>query len=407
MSFIPKNDSKTSAMRAITSQLTLVGLIALSFSPVTRAQDDFATVNVTSPPDVLSKQPVVGAYYYPWYGVASAPLEHDWRNLLRRKLVPRQSPRLGSYRSNDPAVIAEHIKQSRQAGLSFWAVSWWGPDTATDETFRKAILDHPDSDALRYAVLYESTGRLGKMDSPHYDQLIDDFSYLKKHYFNDPHYLRISDRPVVFIYLTRVYFRERGLDELAEVRKLYPEVYIVGDDVFGEGYQPEWAKQFDAVTSYDVYGQSTGVHKATTEAIETLDKNYADARRVANSVGVAFIPAIAPGYNDRAVRSGHPGTARYFIDEPKSEEGSLFRAMIRDVGLPNLDDTCGRLMMVTSFNEWYEDTQIEPTKGTAGVTDSDNSKNKRHFTGGDRYTDYGDLYLEILQEEAFRNASKK
>jgi glycoprotein endo-alpha-1,2-mannosidase len=75
--------------------------------------------------------------------------------------------------------------------------------------------------------------------------------------------------------------------------------------------------------------------------------------------------------------------------------------MIRRAALPHIDERCGRLLMVTSFNEWYEDSQIEATAGDTGTTAIDNSDSKSHFTGGDRYTDYGSLYLDILHEEAF------
>jgi len=160
----------------------------------------------------------------------------------------------------------------------------------------------------------------------------------------------------------------------------------LSDDVFGAEYQADWAKQFDAVTSYDIYGQSTGLHKATKRAVDALASNYANAKKVANSAGTAFIPAVAPGYNDTAVRPGHPGTARYFVDQPDSKEGDLFRALIRKAALPNLDKRCGRLLMITSFNEWYEDSQIEATTGDAGITAIDKSAGKSHFTGGDRYT---------------------
>jgi glycoprotein endo-alpha-1,2-mannosidase len=344
--------------------------------------------------------PAVGAYYYPWYGVNDRPLSHDWDRLMRLKLNPPQKPAAGLYRSDDPDVIAEHIAQSHRAGLDFWAVSWWGPGSATDRTIREAILRHPEANRLRYAVLYETMGRFGGFDRPRYDQLIEDLAYLDKHYFKHPHYLRINGRPVLFIYLSREYFRKNGLDELAEVREQFPDVYIVGDDVFGPNYEAEWAKQFDAVTSYDVYGQSTGPYKATGRAVDALASNYANAKKIANSVGRAFVPAVAPGYNDTAERPGHPGTPRYFVDQPDSKEGDLFRAMIRRAALPYLDERCGRLLMVTSFNEWYEDSQIEATAGDAGTTAIDNSDSKSQFTGGDRYTDYGPLYLDILREEA-------
>lgn len=380
-----------------------VTLLLCIFGPQANAEDtqsQLASVNV----DALATPSgaIAGAYYYPWYGVGNGRLEDDWRALLRQKLVPAQAPKLGFYRSDDPAVIGEHIRQSLNAGLSFWAVSWWGPQSETDLTFRDAILKHPDAKKLRYAVLYESTGRLGRLDEPHYENLISDFEYLAQQYFDDPNYLKIDGQPVVFVYLSRVYFRDRGLEELAALRAQLPQIYIIGDDVFGPNYQADWAKNFDAVTAYDVYGQSTKLHKATAAAIKTLNENYQQAAVAARSVGKAFVPTIAPGYNDRAVRRGNPGSARYLIDEEPTEEGSLFRAMIRDVALPNLDPNSGRLFMVTSFNEWYEDSQIEPTAGTAKPTTTDDSKSKKFFTGGDRYVDYGNLYLDILREELGR-----
>ena len=73
--------------------------------------------------------------------------------------------------------------------------------------------------------------------------------------------------------------------------------------------------------------------------------------------------------------------------------------MIRDVGLPNLDPRADNIMMVNSFNEWYEDTQIEATSGTAPPTKKDNSKSGDFYTEGDTYRDYGYLYLDILKEE--------
>ena len=54
--------------------------------------------------------------------------------------------------------------------------------------------------------------------------------------------------------------------------------------------------------------------------------------------------------------------------------------------------------MVTSFNEWYEDSQIEATSGAAPPSDTDDSESGTHYTGGQRYVDYEYLYLDILRE---------
>ena len=338
-------------------------------------------------------KPFVGVYYYPWYRQPG-----DWRRVMRQHLKEPQEPKVGLYRSDDPNVVAEHIAQSLRGGISFWAVSWWGPEQRCDVTFRNAILKHPDAAELKYAILYESTGRLRRFRNPSYTRWITDLTYLKENYFDHPYYLRIDDKPVIFVYLTREYFRNQGQDALKEMREKFPQIYLVGDDVFGAGYKSEWAKNFDAVTAYDVYGQSVGRFGGTHKAIEFLANNYRHAKAQANAVGTAFMPTIAPGYNDTAVRKGHPGRARYFTDMKESKEGDIFRAMIREVALPHLDPKCGNIMMITSFNEWYEDTQIEATSGTARTSDTDDSETGTYFTGGDRYVDYGHLYLDILRE---------
>lgn len=342
---------------------------------------------------VSDSQPVVGVYYYPWYRRT-----REWRQVMRQHLKAPQEPELGLYRSDDPNVIRTHIAQSLRGGIDFWAVSWWGPGQHCDVTFRNAILKHPDAGKLKYAVLYESTGRFGRFNSPSYERWLPDLTYMQEHYFDHPSYLKIDGKPVVFVYLTREYFRNKGHEALKEMRAKFPNLYLVGDDVFGAGYRSEWAKNFDAVTAYDVYGQSVGRLGGTREAVAFLARNYRHAKAQANAVGTAFMPTIAPGYNDTAVRRGHPGRARYFTDVENSEEGDLFRAMIRDVALPLLDPKADNIVLVTSFNEWYEDTQIEPTAGTAPPSTTDDSDSGDYFTGGDRYVDYGYLYLDILRE---------
>lgn len=352
-------------------------------------------------PMSVSAKPSVGVYYYPWYRGGGS---NRWQRAMRLHLKYPQKPKSGLYDSSEPKVIADHIEQSVRGRISFWAVSWWGPGDNTDNTFKNNILKHPDSSKLNYAILYESTGRMGGFGNPNYSKWIDDLQYIKDNYFDDSRYLKINGRPVIFFYLSREYFRNKGHDALKQMREIFPEIYLVGDDVFfGEDsigdYKAEWAKNFDAVTAYDVYGQSIGKLGGTQKAVEFLAKNYQQAKKAANSVGTAFMPAIAPGYNDTAVRKGHPGRARYFTDTDNSKEGDIFRDMIRKAALPNIDLLCSNIIMVTSFNEWYEDSQIEATTGKAPASTTDDSRTGRYYTGGQRYVDYGYLYLDILKEE--------
>ena len=376
----------------------------LTFIPASANDEKNTLEKMSENPMSVSVKPSVGVYYYPWYDDNQWFQRNSWRRAMRLHLKPPQQPKLGLYNSDNPEVIGEHIAQSIRGGISFWAVSWWGPNDQKDRTFKEHILKHPDSGKLKYAILYESTGRFGRFNSPNYSHWMGDLEYLKKTYFDDPRYLKINNRPVIFVYLSREYFRNKGHQALEQMRKKFPEIYLVGDDVyFGDdaigAYRAEWAKNFDAVTAYDVYGQSIGKMGGTQKAIHFLANNYQQAKKAANSVGTAFMPAIAPGYNDTAVRKGHPGRARYFTDKEDSKEGDIFREMIRQAALPNIDPSCDNIMMVTSFNEWYEDSQIEATAGTSPDSNTDDSKSSTYYTGGQNYSDYGYLYLDILREE--------
>ena len=244
--------------------LLLVGVLAASIGLLASDSGQPRPDDAAPPenPRSAHSEHLLGAHYYPWYTkpegdtpAKPGATKHSARGwmakALRGRLVPRQMPKLGAYDSRDPKVIAEHIRQSRRAGIDFWSVSWWGPKSREDVALREHILPHPDAAELRYAILYESTGRLGSFDRPDYSRWVADFEYLKKHYFGHPRYLKLKDRPVVFVYLTRVYFRDRGQEAMAELRKAVPEVYIVGDDVFGPRYRARHAELFDAVTAYE------------------------------------------------------------------------------------------------------------------------------------------------------------
>ena len=339
---------------------------------------------------------LVGVYYYPWYG----PTAHPVSQSLRRHLVPQQTAELGEYDSSSPAVIAKHIDYSHRANIHFWACSWWGPGNYTDNVLKNRILPHSYAGELRYAILYESTGRLGSFSNPDYSKLVPDFQYFADNYFSNPNYLKIDGRPVVFIYLTRVYFRKTlGHNALAALRAAFPNLYIVADDIFGHNYSAAYASRWDAVTAYDAYGQTLQPHGSTRAALDRLESILSKAKTAANSVGVGLIPFATPGFNDKGVRDGHNGAPRYFENDPTSVEGDLFRAMLREVVVPKVDPLAENILMVTSFNEWHEDTQIEPTTGTAGTTNVDDSPSGSKYTQGDYYTDYGYLYLDILREE--------
>jgi hypothetical protein len=117
---------------------------------------------------------------------------------------------------------------------------------------------------------------------------------------------------------------------------------------------------------------------------------------LANAAGAAFIPAVTPGFNDKGVRDGHAAVSRKLTRE--GEFGSLFRAMLQQA-VGYVEPATGNMLLVTSWNEWHEDTQIEPVV-EAPPTDVDDGGGA--YSEGLYYEGYGERYLQILQEETTR-----
>jgi glycoprotein endo-alpha-1,2-mannosidase len=347
---------------------------------------------------VGAAEPMVGAYYYPWYGTFSGG--HTWTDTLRAKLSPPQPPALGYYSSRASATIAGQIDQSHRGNINFWATSWWGPGSAEDTTTRNYILTNSRAAELKYAVHYESTGRLGDSASPNFSNFVPDFQYLAQNYFGNANYLKVDGRPVVFIYLTRAYFNtQTGRDAVANLRQTMSSQfgvnpYLVGDDVFPGQTNATRAGLWDAITDFDVYGSALQANGSTTAGVTALANQYQIAKQVAETAHVGFIPAVSPGFNDSAVRSGHPAAPRYLTDVPGSAEGWLFSAELSQAALPTLDPAASNMLMVSTFNEWHEDTQIEATV-TANPTSVDSSGHGT-YAQGYSYAGYGSLYLDLL-----------
>ena len=336
---------------------------------------------------------LVGAYYYPWY-------LNDFHggNYLREHLVPPQLPELGEYNDREAATINQHLSWSRDAGVDFWVASWWGAGGREDVTLKDYIFTSSQLGSLKIALFYETVGRTSNFSD--FSRIAPDITYIATTYFSHPNYLKVDGRPVLFVYLTRVLTAYGTLaDTVTTMRAAASaqgyDIYLVGDEVFGSPPTSTASiARLDAITNYDVYGSTGASGHAGQAAVDNYYSAQSGWRDLAHTAGAAFIPAVSPGFNDKGVRTGHPLLSRKLT--AGGEFGSLFEAMLKGAK-PLADADIDYMLMVTSWNEWHEDTQIEPV-AAADPTNVDNS-GSYDYTNGYYYEGYGSRYLDILEQE--------
>ena len=366
------------------------------------------------------KQPLVGAYYYLWFP------RNFWKmGYLRRYLKPPQSPVLGSYNSSDPETAERHIAWCSRYGIDFLAIDWWPNYPQRNKPLEDGFLQASNIQDIKWCIFYE-TPSLGVdnaggtiiWDEKKTARLVADLLKFASTYFNHPSYLKIDGRPVIFLYVTRIFWGDTAavLKKVrAELRKKGVDPFIIGDEVFwmatvdidGEGSLVEWTdspqssriKLFDAITPYNMYETLKREHAgygAESRYLSEVDEKFAEYRAACGD-DVVFIPNVIPGYNDRPLRIRRDHYVIPRLWEKDGAPGSLFSVLFDRLGLKYADPDLP-IIMITSWNEWNEDTAIEPLT-PAPPTTRDISKSGTLFTEGYPYSGFGETYLRIIRDK--------
>ena len=378
-------------------------------------------------------RPLVGAYYYLWNP------ENVATGTARAHLVPPQAPPPSLVNSANPQTAARDIANAHRAGIDFFALDWWPYDQGySSEDYRwadrnvNAFLAAPDIGEMKFAMFYE-TWNLG-FDPPyeatpvtpqlelHFDA---DMITFAQRYFHNPSYLKIDGRPVVFLYLTRTLTGDVGAmiaGARTVLERLGFDPFFVGDEVYWRvtpesqvqqgdvqlTTTPQVARieQFDAVTSYTMYfgdlnypqfgpAKDSSGYPGTTNIVADQQFLLSVYRNVTDN-RVPVIPDVQPGFNDRGFRlaTGHPVEPRQWA--PGDGPASTFDHFFRCVAIPELDPALP-MVMVTSWDDWNEDTGIEPIPGTP--THQDDSPSGTAYTQGYTYGGEGSSTVRTLRRD--------
>lgn len=377
-------------------------------------------------PIVQNEQYLVGAHYYVWYP------KNFTQGFLRGALRPAQEPLLGLYNSTDPKIAEQQIAWCSQYGIDFLTVNWWPTRAKQNNAMRSGFMKARNLGDIRFCIFYEAwaLGFDNKTGATIFteekaDRLVRDVVGLAEEFFPHPSYLRIQGRPVLLLYLTRTFagkYREAIARTRTELRRRGMEPYLIADEIFwgaiaqtdkpdgtpwGENRpQRERIALFDAVFGYNLYDWAQKQHAgyaARSRFVPDVCGLYREYQATLPP-SVALVPTLIPGYNDRGVRvkENHFAIPRQW--DEGAEEGSFLAESFDRIGFPWIDPRLN-MLLITSWNEWNEDSAIEPLRPTPATT-RDRSNTGTLFTEGYRYEGHGFRHLEVVRTKTVAVAGR-
>ena len=281
-----------------------------------------------APSRAAAPKPILG-FYFPWYE------ESDW---TLNKMADLPAP---FYNGGDPATLTRHLQQARDSGLTGFICSWFGHNEArlTDRCGR-LLAAAAGTDFTITVSPDQAADFTGTLKTP--QGMATALRYMRDNWMSSPNWLRINGKPVV------LFWNPTSFGSVAAWKALINEVdpnrnwYWIG-----EGVDFSYLDAFDAIYLFDITWAAE-----PKSALTSYNRRLVEYNRI-NKTNRPFVATVMPGYDDRKVRNG-----RYRDRANGDYYRKSWQAAI---------DFKAEMVIVTSWNEWFEGSQIEPSQsyGTA------------------------------------------
>jgi hypothetical protein len=261
------------------------------------------------------------AYYYAWW---------EPEKLLSGIHQPVAMPGGGARQIvDDPGLLREHIRQAQSAGIDGFVVN--------QTSDMAALLDIAAEYDFRVTVQIDSAQAA--------NQLGEFYRYV-----DHPAMVRYQGRPVIFFWASWTRDTSYWTTLRNRLDPGHGTVWLADGDKFDVLRSDVW----DGISPYQI---------AWSNSPQTQLPGWG-AKAVAANPGKLYVPPVAPGCDDSRVR---PTTCR------QDRRGGAYYQQALQGALASNPQWA---VIISTFNEWMEDTQIEPSPA------------------------YGDTYLQLTRQFA-------
>lgn len=306
---------------------------------------------------------MLGTFYYPWTaGNLSVSPSQTWRHWIDDNHKPPKSwasnylpdfmpifdPCNELYSSKDISIIKRQLALMKRAKFQFIISSWWGQNSYEDQSldiiFNQVLSKtcNPYKE-VKFCIYYEKE-LLGAIPK---SEIISDINYIKQKYSQSQYYLKINNKPVIFIYNpTEGLGNETPLQEAQKWKQVRDETNIYTVLKIFHDYQ----LYTNLADSFHQYGPST--HYASHPPYSAF---------------------VSPGFHK-------------WHENPRltREDFTRFENDIITLSQANV-----QFKLIETWNEWGEGTGIEPAQKI--IHDDVNG-----FKPNPSSPSYGTKYIDII-----------
>ena len=325
--------NRRSANRVYNSVLALSILISVSLlSP----SSPLATKGASA---TQAGNKLVLAFHYMWF----SPADFDKGQMSDRPLTP--------YNSEHADVIDRQVREAKGAGIDAFISAWTGTGTPTDALFQK-LLDTAKTHNFKATIYFETNTVIQRGDAATQLQ-----SALNR-FGNHPAFLRWNGKPVLF------FWSPQSLGSPAAWRAVRQRVDPTNSQIWSvDTTDRAYLDVFDTI---HLYSAGKWANDTNIAQVNAQWRGHIDAYNKANKTNRLWTAGVIPGWDESRVQPPRL-QAKVF---PR-RDGALYEEAWRGATASNPE-----WITITSFNEWFEGTQIEPS------------------------TTYGNHYLDLTRQYA-------
>ncbi len=164
-------------------------------------------------PEPVQTDILVGAHHCPIWESDRSSLSR-WSQVINKH--PERKPALGFYSQENPEVADWETKWAVEHGISYFIYCWYrksqgGPvQTRFSSAIHEALLKSQFADRMKFTIMWENQARGTSGVADEKDLFDNLLPFWMENYFKHPSYLKIDNKPVLFIYRPEFLVKDLG-----------------------------------------------------------------------------------------------------------------------------------------------------------------------------------------------------